>query len=121
MCTRAVPLIVALAVLLVVACGEAALAQLDIRDAIIASPKGQSRGTLTVALHFSLSPKWLDPQEQDPTSVPQQFSYLFHDALIKPMPQGYFSYSLAESLEMPVDYTSARFRLRRGVGGQGVK
>jgi Binding-protein-dependent transport system inner membrane component/Bacterial extracellular solute-binding proteins, family 5 Middle len=35
--------------------------------------------------------------------------------MIKPIPQGYFTDSLADSLEMPADYTSAKFRLRDGL------
>jgi peptide/nickel transport system substrate-binding protein len=91
------------------------LAKLDIQDANVQSPRGRSQGTLRIAQHFSLSPAWLDPQEQQPATIQQAFSYLIHDALIKPMPQGYFTYSLAESLEMPADYTYAKFRLRPGL------
>ncbi|MGH8067907.1 MAG: ABC transporter substrate-binding protein [Candidatus Entotheonellia bacterium] len=111
-----------LALLLVAAHGDTAvltprptLAKLDIKDAAIQSSRAQPRGTLRVAQHFTLSPTWLDPQEQQPAIIQQAFSYLIHDALIKPMPQGYFTYSLAESLEMPSDYTYAKFRLRDGL------
>jgi peptide/nickel transport system substrate-binding protein len=104
------------------ACGETAtptpgltLAKLDIKDAVIESSRHPSAGTLRVAQHFTLSPTWLDPQEQQPSTIQQAFSYLVHDAMIKPMPQGYFTYSLAESLEMPSDYMYAKFRLRDGI------
>jgi peptide/nickel transport system substrate-binding protein len=40
---------------------------------------------------------------------------LVHDALIKPMPQGEFTYSLAEHAEMTADFTKAAFRLRPGL------
>jgi peptide/nickel transport system substrate-binding protein len=93
----------------------AALARLDIKDPIIQSPRGASKGTLTVAQHFGLSPTWLDPQEQGVGAIGQAFAALVHDALIKPTGQGYYTYSLAEHLEMPADYTSATFRLRTGL------
>ena len=44
-----------------------------------------------------------------------QFYYLIHDALIKPMPQGEFTYSLAERAEMSADFRRAAFRLRPGL------
>ncbi len=91
------------------------LATLDIRAPSIESTRGVPTGTLTVAQHFGLSPKWLDPQEQGVGAIGQAFAALVHDALIKPTGQGYYTYSLAEHLEMPVDYTYAKFRLRPGL------
>jgi peptide/nickel transport system substrate-binding protein len=101
-------------------CGEVAaagpaLAKLDIKDPVMQSPRGTSEGTLTIAQHFGLSPKWLDPQEQGVGAIGQAFLALIHDALIKPTRQGYYTYSLAEHLEMPADYTYAKFRLRSGL------
>jgi peptide/nickel transport system substrate-binding protein len=98
-----------------VATSEQALAELDIKDPIIPSSRGTSKGTLTVAQHFGLSPKWFDPQEQGVGAIGQAFAALVHDALIKPTGQGYYTYSLAEHLEMPADYTYAKFRLREGL------
>jgi peptide/nickel transport system substrate-binding protein len=91
------------------------LAKLDIKAPTIPSTRGVPKGTLTVAQHFGLSPKWLDPQEQGVGAIAQAFAALVHDAMIKPTGQGYYTYSLAENLEMPVDYTYAKFRLRQGL------
>jgi peptide/nickel transport system substrate-binding protein len=93
----------------------AALATLDIKDPVIPPSRGESKGTLTIAQHFGLSPTWLDPQEQGVGGIGQAFAALVHDALIKPTRQGYYTYSLAEHLEMPADYTYAEFRLRPGL------
>jgi peptide/nickel transport system substrate-binding protein len=92
-----------------------ALAKLDIKTPVVASTRGESRGTLTIAQHFGLSPTWLDPQEQGVGGIGQAFAALVHDALIKPTGQGYYTYSLAEHLEMPANYTYAKFRLRAGL------
>jgi peptide/nickel transport system substrate-binding protein len=43
------------------------------------------------------------------------YDYLLHDALIKSMPQGEFTYSLAEQAEMAADFRQAAFRLRPGL------
>src|SRR5688500_18623432 len=45
----------------------------------------------------------------------QHYDYLVHDALIKPMPQGEMTYSLAEHAEMAADFKKAAFRLRPGL------
>ena len=43
------------------------------------------------------------------------YDYLVHDAMVKPMPQGLHTYSLAERMEMTADFTKAAFRLRPGL------
>jgi peptide/nickel transport system substrate-binding protein len=90
------------------------LAKLDIKAAVI-EKDGVAKGTLTTAQHFGLSPKWLDPQEQIAALTQQHYEYIVHDALIKTMPQGLFTYSLAEHAEMSADFTQAAFRLRPGL------
>jgi ABC-type transport system substrate-binding protein len=90
------------------------LAKLDIKAAVV-EKGGVSKGTLTTAQHFGLSPKWLDPQEQIAALTQQHYEYIVHDALIKTMPQGLFTYSLAEHAEMLADFTKAAFRLRPGL------
>ncbi len=45
----------------------------------------------------------------------QTYDYLVHDALIKPMPQGEATYSLAEQAEITADFRKAAFRLRPGL------
>jgi len=100
--------IVGCIVLLVIWCqaavAEVALAKLDIKEPVIPPSRGVAKGTLTIAQHFGLSPTWFDPQEQGVGGIGQAFAALVHDALIKPTGQGYYTYSLAEHLEMPADY-----------------
>jgi peptide/nickel transport system substrate-binding protein len=89
------------------------LAKLDIKDAQIDAVRRPARGTLNIGLHFGIDPGWFDPLGYSGAAF--QFYYLMHDALIKPMPQGEFTYSLAEHAEMAADYTRAAFRLRPGL------
>jgi peptide/nickel transport system substrate-binding protein len=114
-------IVIALVVLMATPYGVAAgeilsgpLAKLDIKAAVI-EKGGVPKGTLTTAQHFGLSPKWLDPQEQIAALTQQHYEYIVHDALIKTMPQGLFTYSLAEHAEMSADFTKAAFRLRPGL------
>ena len=71
------------------------LARLDIKDAQVEKGRGKPQGTLTVAQHFGLDPGWLDPLVHIYALTMQTYDYLVHDALIKPMPQGEVTYSLA--------------------------
>jgi peptide/nickel transport system substrate-binding protein len=91
------------------------LAKLDIKPAEVAPSRGKSQGTLTVAQHFALDPGWLNPLEHSYVVTQQHYDYIVHDALIKTMPQGILTYSLAEHAEMSADYESAAFRLRPGL------
>jgi peptide/nickel transport system substrate-binding protein len=91
------------------------LAKLDIKDAEVATVRGKPKGTLTIAQHFALDPGWLDPLEHITALTQQHYDYLVHDAMIKPMPQGVLTYSLAEHAEMTADFTKAAFRLRPGL------
>jgi peptide/nickel transport system substrate-binding protein len=89
------------------------LARLDIKDADVATVRRKPNGTLSIGLHFGIDPTWLNPLEYYGPAL--HFYYLVHDALIKPMPQGEFTYSLAEHAEMTADFTKAAFRLRPGL------
>ena len=91
------------------------LVKLDIKDAEVATTRGKSQGTLTIAQHFGLDPGWLNPVEHQLTGVQQEFDYFVQDAMFKPMPQSDATYSLAEHAEMTADYTKAAFRLRPGL------
>ncbi|HET9490628.1 MAG TPA: ABC transporter substrate-binding protein [Methylomirabilota bacterium] len=118
-------LAVAAALTLLLTTGGAALAQkpilsgplarLDIKPAVIERNTGPAKGTLTIAQHFALDPGWLDPQNHITALTQQHYDYLVHDALIKPMPQGIHTYSLAEHAEIAVDFSKAGFRLRPGL------
>ena len=89
------------------------LAKLDIKDAQVEAARGTPKGALRIGLHFGIDPGWFDPLGYHGAAL--QFFYLMHDALIKPMPQGEFTYSLAERAEMSADYRRAAFRLRPGL------
>src|SRR5262245_32044053 len=89
------------------------LAKLDIKDAKIEPGKRGPKGTLNIGLHFGIDPGWFDPLGY--YGAAHQFYYLIHDALIKPMPQGELTYSLAEHAEVSADFTRAAFRLRPGL------
>src|SRR5215472_14323629 len=91
------------------------LATLEIKDAEIVAARGKPKGTLNIGMHFALDPGWLDPLEHIPAITQQHYDYLVHDALIKPMPQGELTYSLAEHAEVAADFTKAAFRLRPGL------
>src|SRR5262245_13456111 len=91
------------------------LTKLDIKPAQIEATRGPPKGTLTVAMHFALDPGWLDPLEHSYVITMQMYDYLVHDALLKPMPYGFVSYSLAEQAELSADYRRAGFRLRPGL------
>ncbi len=91
------------------------LAKLDIQNARIEPGHGKPKGTLTIAMHITLDPGWLDPLEHSYAITQVKYDYFVHDALIKPMPQGEATYSLAELAEMSADYKQAAFRLRSGL------
>ena len=91
------------------------LAKLDIKGAQIEAKGAKPKGTLTIAQRFALDPGWLDPLEHSYAITQQHYDYLVHDAMIKPMPQGEVTYSLAEHAEMTADFRTAAFRLRQGL------
>src|SRR5215468_7251127 len=80
----------------------------------VAGPRAAAapEGTLTIAMHFTPVPRWLDPAEGESTITPFFLLYALHDALLKPMPGVGSSPSLAESWSMSKDMLSADFTLR---------
>jgi len=96
--------------------GGPGLASFDIKKADIDPDRSRkSTGTLTLARHTALSPKWIDPQEAPASRTPYFFIDLVHDTMIRPMPQGTFTLSLAEHFEMTADFKKATFRLREDI------
>ena len=66
-------------------------------------------GTLVIGLHVTLVNRWLDPGETEALITPFMVLYFLHDALVKPMPAGISTPSLAESWTLSKDcllYTS---------------
>jgi peptide/nickel transport system substrate-binding protein len=80
-----------------------------------AAAKVEAKGRLVYAWHTTISPAWLDPQENPPQVTPYNFAYALHDALVKHMPGKTFAPSLAESYEIAPDHRSATFKLRQGI------
>jgi peptide/nickel transport system substrate-binding protein len=80
-----------------------------VRPAKAAAPAGQ----LTVGVHITLAPTWLDPAETQGIITPFMVLYALHDAVAKPMPQGNPVPSLAESWSAGEDGLSYEFVLRK--------
>ena len=79
-----------------------------------ARAQGKPADTLTWALHFSPAPSYFDPGETPGIITPFKFLYALHDALIKPMPQGLLTPSLAETWTESPDGLVYEFTLRAG-------
>ena len=77
---------------------------------VLAAPQG----VLKEAIHWSISGDYLDPATSHFISASLPL-YLFHDALVKPMPEGLYTPSLAESHTFSPDAKLAEFKLRPGV------
>jgi peptide/nickel transport system substrate-binding protein len=78
----------------------------------MARAQGKPAGTMTWGLHFTLAPTYFDPAETSGIATPFKFLYALHDALIKPMPQGLLTPSLAESWTESADGLVYEFTLR---------
>src|SRR5215813_4833376 len=78
----------------------------------LAAASAAPEGTLTIAMHFTPVPRWLDPAEGESTITPFLLLYALHDGLLKPMPGVGSAPSLAESWSMAKDASSADFTLR---------
>ena len=70
---------------------------------------------MTWGVHVSLAARWLDPAETEGTIIPFMVLYALHDALVKPMPSGLHTPSLAESWTQSKDGLLYEFVLRKGV------
>ncbi len=76
-----------------------------------AAPEGQ----MTWGVHVTLVSRWLDPAETEALITPFMVLYALHDALVKPMPAGPNTPSLAESFSASKDGLSYEFVLRKGI------
>src|SRR5437773_5741360 len=63
--------------------------------------------------HGTLPAKWLDPGDMEGFSTPYMIVYAIHDAMVKPMPAGMQTPSLAESWSEAKDHLSYTFTLRK--------
>jgi peptide/nickel transport system substrate-binding protein len=80
------------------------------RSAFAVTPQGQ----LTWGAHISLAPTWFDPAETPGLITPFMVLYALHDAMVKPMPGGPLTPSLAESVTAAEDGLGYDFVLRNG-------
>jgi peptide/nickel transport system substrate-binding protein len=69
-------------------------------------------GQMVWAVHVTVASRWLDPGETESAITPFMVLYAIHDALVKPMPAGPTTPSLAESWTMSSDGTTYEFLLR---------
>jgi peptide/nickel transport system substrate-binding protein len=84
---------------------------LGLAEVRAASPSGELKGTI----HWAISADWLDPATCS-WAVSGFFPlYLYHDALLKPMPDGNYTPCLAESWTISPDSKVYEFKLRKGV------
>jgi len=84
----------------------------------LAAPEGRSEapaGTMTWGVHVTLAARWLDPSDTEAFITPFMVLYALHDALVKPMPGGDNTPSLAESWTTSKDGLTYEFVLRKGV------
>ena len=72
-------------------------------------------GTMTWGVHITLASRWLDPAETEGIITPFMVLYALHDALVKPMPAGINTPSLAESFTQSRDGLTYEFAIRKGV------
>ncbi len=93
----------------------AALSVLLLASAAAAPAAAAPEGTLTWGLHVTLVGKWLDPADTEAFINPFMVLYAVHDALVKPMPAGDNTPSLAESWTVSKDGLTYEFVLRKGV------
>ncbi len=84
---------------------------LGVAGPALAAPEG----TMTWGVHITLASRWLDPAETEGIITPFMVLYALHDALVKPMPAGPNTPSLAESWSQSKDGLTYEFVLRKGV------
>src|SRR6202046_5121887 len=93
----------------VLALAALGMAASTVRPVKAAAPSGQ----LTIGVHITLAPTWLDPAETAGIITPFMVMYALHDAVAKPMPQGNPAPSLAESRPGGEEGLSYEFVLRK--------
>jgi peptide/nickel transport system substrate-binding protein len=71
-----------------------------------------AEGQITIGAHITIAPRWLDPGETESAISPFLVLYAIHDALVKPMPGGQMTPSLAESWTASPDGLTYEFVLR---------
>jgi peptide/nickel transport system substrate-binding protein len=77
------------------------------------APSFAAEGEMRWGLHVTLAAKWLDPAETEAFNTPFMVLYAVHDALVKPMPGGLNTPSLAESWQESKDRLAYTFTIRK--------
>ncbi len=73
-------------------------------------------GSMVLAWHTNIAPRWLDPLQHDGGATPDNFLNVLQDALIKNFRDKLYDHlALAERFEFAEDAQSATFRLRPGL------
>jgi len=96
-------------------CFRAVLATLALVFGLAGPALAAPEGTMTWGVHITLASRWLDPAETEGIITPFMVMYALHDALVKPMPAGVNTPSLAESFTASRDGMTYEFVLRKGV------
>ena len=92
----------------------AALAALLLGGLALAGPAAPApEGTMAWGLHVTLASRWLDPIDTEAFINQFMVLYALHDALVKPMPAGDNTPSLAESWTMSKDGLTYDFVIRK--------
>jgi peptide/nickel transport system substrate-binding protein len=82
---------------------------------VASSAMAAPEGTMTWGVHITVATRWVDPAETEGIITPFMVLYALHDALVKPMPAGPNTASLAESWTQSKDGLTYEFVLRKGV------
>jgi len=77
------------------------------------APAFAAEGEMRWGLHVTLAARWLDPGDTEAFSTPFMVLYAIHDAMVKPMPAGMTTPSLAESWSESKDHLTYTFTLRK--------
>ena len=80
-----------------------------------AAPAFGAESEMRYGMHVTLPAKWLDPGDMEAFSTPYMIVYAIHDAMVKPMPAGMQTPSLAESWSEAKDHLSYTFTLEAHV------
>jgi peptide/nickel transport system substrate-binding protein len=90
-----------------------ALAVLLVLPGVTPAPAAPPADTMVIGLHVTLVNRWLDPGGTEALITPFMVLYFLHDALVKPMPAGISTPSLAESWTASRDGLTYEFVLRK--------
>jgi peptide/nickel transport system substrate-binding protein len=93
--------------------GVVTLAVLLLLSVSVGPAMAAPEGTMTWGVHVTLASRWLDPSDTEAFITPFLVLYAIHDALVKPMPAGDNTPSLAESWTVSKDGRGYEFVLRR--------